>query len=63
MKISHDRKPMIDCFAYNKEKNKCNALCELVCTYKNCRFYKDRINMDTREIERAIKHYEGSINK
>ena len=31
-----------DCFAYNKNTRSCNALNEMVCADKECRFYKTR---------------------
>ena len=31
-----------DCFAYDKTKNKCNALNELYCKKEICEFYKTK---------------------
>ena len=33
-----------DCFAYDANKNKCNALKELECKSKECKFYKNKNN-------------------
>ncbi len=42
-----------DCFAY--KENKCYALNELYCKNRECRFYRNDINI--KEIERSIKRY------
>lgn len=57
MKSTQNQKLKTDCFAYNSEKNRCNALSEFVCTYKNCSFYRNKTEIDTKEIEKSIKHY------
>lgn len=60
MKPKCDKSPKADCFAYSKDKNRCNALSELVCTYKDkCSFYKHRANVNLREIELAVRSYTG----
>lgn len=46
-----------DCFAYNKEKNRCNALIDLFCRNEKCRFYKKKNKMSEKYIESAIKNY------
>ena len=41
MSLKFAKEPKATCFAYNKEKKRCNALSELVCSYKDeCAFYK-----------------------
>lgn len=60
MSLKYLNEPKKDCFAFNHLKGGCNALSELVCAYKDkCAFYKRRDEVDTREIERAIKSYSG----
>ena len=48
---SRSREPMRDCFAY-KNDTTCDALTEMMCTYKNCPFYKNKNDVDMREILR-----------
>ena len=31
-----------DCFAYNKEMDRCNALTVMQCDFKECNFYKSK---------------------
>lgn len=57
MAVIRNKEPKVDCFAFNKEAHKCNALTELVCEYKNCPFYKNRSNVNLKEIETAVKGY------
>ena len=51
MKSKYVKEPMTDCFAY-KDKYTCDALTEMVCTYKNCSFYKNRRDVDLEDIRR-----------
>ena len=51
MKLEKINKPKEDCFAY-KNANTCSALTEMVCTYKNCSFYKNRRDVDLEDIRR-----------
>lgn len=61
MSLKFVKEPKATCFAFNKEKKRCNALSELVCSYKDeCAFYKHRDEVDLREIERAINHYSST---
>ena len=61
--IFNERAIEKDCFAYDKRLKKCNALKELVCTYKRCTFYKKQEDVNMNEIERDIKCYEHSNSK
>ena len=61
MSLKFVKEPKATCFAFNKEKKRCNALSELVCSYKDeCAFYKHRDEVDLREIERAINRYSST---
>lgn len=54
------KEPIINCFAYYKERNICRALNELVCTYQEkCPFYKHKSEINYADIERAISRYTG----
>ncbi len=58
MSLKFAKEPKATCFAYNKEKKRCNALSELVCSYKDeCAFYKHKDDVDMKEVERAIRNY------
>ena len=46
------REPMKDCFAYKAGSNTCNALTELMCTYKKCPFYKHHSEVNFADINR-----------
>ena len=52
MRADCARGPKKDCFAYKEGSNTCSALVELVCTYKNCSFYKNRSEVDFDDINR-----------
>ena len=49
--------PKKSCFAFNADKNKCNALSELVCRYEDCVFYQNKNAVNTKDIEKDIYHY------
>lgn len=48
-----------DCFAYVETLGKpaCKALSEMLCTKGNCKFYKNRKEMNYIQIETDIKNY------
>ena len=45
MKQKKTREPKTDCFAY-KNNTTCHALTEMMCTYKECPFYKNENEID-----------------
>ena len=49
MKHKKTREPKKECFGY-KNDTTCNALTEMICTYKDCPFYKNRSEVDYRTI-------------
>lgn len=58
MSLKYHYEPKENCFAYDKNKNECRALSELVCGCKEkCSFYKHHSDVDLVEIERAIRNY------
>ena len=52
MKSNDLREPKKDCFAY-KDNKTCSALTEMMCTYKNCPFYKNKNEVDFKDINRG----------
>lgn len=58
MAILRNKEPKKDCFAFNAEARKCNALTDLICEYKDkCSFYKLKSEVNMKEIERAVNGY------
>lgn len=51
-----------DCFAYDTRHKYCNVLKELYCRNEDCKFYKNRTEVDTRKIEEDIKKYSELMN-
>lgn len=50
-----------DCKFYNQANHDCNAMTELICSYKKCKRYNTTANLD--EIERSIKEYAEKVRK
>lgn len=51
-----------DCFAYDTKHKYCDILKELYCRNEECKFYKNRAEVDKRKIEEDIKRYSELIN-
>lgn len=63
MKRIATREPKTECFAYHKETNECKSLTDLMCTYKNCPFFRHKSEINFAQIESAVKHYSGPSNQ
>ena len=60
MSLKYLYEPKTSCFAFNQVKNGCTALRELVCACEGkCPFHKHKDDVNTNEIERAIRNYSG----
>lgn len=53
--VRKDAKAMTNCKFYNKINNDCNAMTELICSYKKCKRYNTTIDLN--EVEDSIKKY------
>lgn len=51
-----------DCFAYDAKYKDCNVLKELYCRNENCKFYKNRTEVNLKQIEEDIKKYSAFMN-
>lgn len=50
-----------DCKFYNKTNHDCNAMTELICSYKKCKRYNTQIDLN--EIEFSIKEYAKKVKE
>lgn len=50
-----------DCKFYNYESHDCNAMTELICSYKKCKRYNTTANLY--EIECSIRNYAEKVRK
>lgn len=55
-----------DCFAY--DAGECSVLCEMLCSYRNCPFYKtdEQLKEERRKAKNRIKEQSGikdEVNK
>lgn len=51
-----------DCFAYDAKYKECNALKKLYCKDENCKFYKNKKEVNQEQIEEDIKKYSIYMN-
>lgn len=47
----------LDCFAFNINKKCCNVLNKLYCRGEECKFYKNKNDVNRECIEKAVSNY------